>query len=95
MPSLAAYAGRLEAIPFDFPELIGALAPRAFLAIAPTGDSNFKWRSVERIIASAQPVYALLGAPANLDVVHPACEHDFPPEMRARAYAWLERHLAP
>jgi dienelactone hydrolase len=95
MPALAAYAGRLEAIPFDFPELIGALAPRAFLAIAPTGDSNFKWQSVERSIAAARPVYALLGAPANLDVVHPACEHDFPSEMRTRAYAWLERHLAP
>src|SRR5690606_15019271 len=28
MPKLAAYKGKLETIPFDFHELIGALAPR-------------------------------------------------------------------
>ncbi len=93
MPRLADYAGRLEEIPFDFHELLGALAPRAMLAIAPKGDANFKWRSVDRVIAAARPVYALHGAAARLDVEHPDCEHDFPPEMRERAYAWLERWL--
>jgi dienelactone hydrolase len=93
MPRLADYAGRLEAIPFDFHELLGALAPRAMLAIAPKGDANFKWQSVDRVIAAARPVYALHGAAARLDVVHPDCEHDFPPEMRERAYGWLERWL--
>jgi dienelactone hydrolase len=94
MPKLAEYAGRLQEIPFDFHELIGALAPRAFLAISPIGDSNFKWQSVDRIIAAARPVYALHGAADRLGVEHPECEHDFPPAMREKAYAWLERHLS-
>jgi hypothetical protein len=93
MPRLAEYAGRLEEIPFDFHELIGALAPRAFLAISPRGDSNFKWRSVDQVMAAARPVYRLHGAGDRIAVEHPDCEHDFPPEMRARAYAWLERFL--
>lgn len=93
MPRLAAYAGRLHEIPFDFHELVGALAPRAFLAIAPTGDSNFKWQSVDRILAAARPVYALHGAEERLAVEHPDCPHDFPPEMRERAYGWLEQGL--
>jgi dienelactone hydrolase len=63
MPALAGYAGRLQEIPFDFHELIGALAPRAFLAISPKRDSNFKWESVGRIIAAARPVFQLHGAP--------------------------------
>lgn len=91
MPRLADYAGRLQDIPFDFHELIGALAPRAFLAISPVGDSNFKWQSVEKIIAAVKPVYALHGVPEKLAVEHPDCAHDFPHEMRERAYTWLER----
>jgi dienelactone hydrolase len=93
MPALANYAGRLEEIPYDFHELIGALAPRAFLAISPKRDANFKWESVDRIIAAARPVFQLHGVPDRLDVVHPDIEHDFPTDMREKAYAWLEKHL--
>jgi dienelactone hydrolase len=93
MPALANYAGRLHEIPFDFHELIGGLAPRAFLAIAPKRDSNFKWESVDRIIRAARPIFALHGVADRIAVEHPDCEHDFPPEMRERAYAWLERYL--
>jgi dienelactone hydrolase len=93
MPRLAAYAGRLREIPFDFHELIGALAPRAFLAISPLRDSNFKWRSVDGVIAAARPVYALHGVADRLVVEHPDCAHDFPADMREKAYAWLARFL--
>jgi dienelactone hydrolase len=93
MPRLAEYAGRLDAIPFDFHELVGALAPRAFLAIAPIGDTNFKWQSVDSVLAAARPVYALHGAVDRLAVEHPECDHDFPPAMREKAYAWLEKFL--
>jgi predicted dienelactone hydrolase len=93
MPALADYAARLHDIPFDFHELIGALAPRAFLAISPQRDSNFKWQSVDRVMAAARPVFQLYGASDRIAVEHPDGEHDFPPDMRERAYAWLERFL--
>ena len=53
MPRLSEYRGRLAEIPFDFHELIGALAPRHVLMIAPLKDSNFRAESVDRIIAAA------------------------------------------
>jgi hypothetical protein len=93
MPRLAEYAGRLQEIPFDFHELVGALAPRAFFVNAPLRDSNFKWESVDRVIAAARPVYQLYGVPERLVVEHPDCEHDFPNEIREKAYAWLARWL--
>jgi dienelactone hydrolase len=93
MPALATYGGRLQEIPFDFHELIGALAPRAFLAISPKGDSNFKWESVDRVIAAARPVFRLHGALDRIAVEHPDGAHDFPPEMRQKAYEWLARFL--
>lgn len=94
MPRLLDYAGRLEDIPFDFPELIGALAPRVCFISAPLHDSNFKWESVDRIADAAKPVYELFGKPENLIVEHPDCDHDFPEAMREKAYELIASHLA-
>jgi hypothetical protein len=88
MPRLANY--KLSEIPFDFYELIGALAPRVCFINAPTGDSNFKWQSVDRIVAAARPIYELYGVPGNLSVVHPDCPHDFPDDIRAKAYGVID-----
>jgi len=66
MPRLADYRGRLEDIPFDFPELIGALAPRPVFVNAPLRDANFRWQSVERVVSAASAIYRLYGVPQNL-----------------------------
>ena len=87
MPRLSIYHGHLKDIPFDFHELIGALAPRPVLIVAPLRDSNFRHESVDRVAASAREIYALYGHPERLQVEHPDSEHDFPPEMCAKAYA--------
>ena len=63
MPRLAGYRGRLAEIPFDFHELIGALAPRHVLIIAPLKDHNFRAESVDRIVAAARPVYRAVRPP--------------------------------
>jgi hypothetical protein len=93
MPKLADYRGRLKDIPFDFHELIGALAPRHVLIVAPLKDSNFQAASVDRIVAAARPVFALYGHPERLRVEHPDCQHDFPDEMRAAAYGLFDSVL--
>src|SRR3989442_14064526 len=86
MLRLADYRGRLEDIPFDFHELIGALAPRHVFISAPLRDSNFRHDSVDRIAAAASQVYKLYGQPSRLRVEHPDCDHDFPEAMRSAAY---------
>jgi hypothetical protein len=93
MPRLADYAGRLEEIPFDFHELIGALAPRVCFIIAPLKDGNFKWDSVDRVVAAASQAYRLHGRPDHLIVEHPDCDHDFPDAMREKAYGLFAQHL--
>ena len=92
MIKLANYQGRLEEIPFDFHELVAALAPRVCFINAPLKDSNFKWDSVDRVVAAA-PIYKLHGKPGNLLVEHPDCDHDFPDAMREKAYKLFEAHL--
>jgi len=93
MPRMAKYEGRLGEIPFDFDDLIAALAPRPLFVNAPLKDSNFQWQSVDRVVASARDVYALLGAPDAITVEHPDSPHDFPKEQREHAYAMLEKAL--
>jgi hypothetical protein len=93
MPKLLQYQDRLIDIPFDFHEMIGALAPRVCYLSAPLKDDNFKWQSVDRIVAAARQVYKLYGKPENLMVEHPDCPHDFPDEIRQRAYVIFDRYL--
>jgi hypothetical protein len=93
MPALAAYRGRLEDIPFDFHELLGALAPRYVLIIAPLKDGNFRHESVDRVAAAAGEIYALYGHASRLRVEHPDCDHDFPEEMRRLAYELFDAVL--
>lgn len=91
MPKLLDYS--LQEIPFDFYELIGALAPRHCFVSAPFYDSNFKWRSVYRIQQAANGVYELYHAPNRLRVEHPNTEHEFPDTMRKIAYDLFDEVL--
>lgn len=90
MPELAKYRGRTNEIPFDFDDLLGALAPRPVLVIAPTEDGNFSAASVDKVAAQARQTYRAHGVENGIEVWHPEYGHDFPPEVRAQAYAWLE-----
>ena len=93
MLKLADYKGRLAEIPFDFHEMIGAIAPRNVLIIAPTMDHNFRADSVDRVAKAASSIYELYGHPEGLRVIHPECAHDFPPEMREIAYKLFDATL--
>jgi pimeloyl-ACP methyl ester carboxylesterase len=89
------YGLDLRKVPFDFPELIGALAPRAFFTSSPLHDANFEVQGVRICLDAARPVYALLGQSDRLAAVFPDAEHSFPPAARRAAYAFLDRYLKP
>lgn len=93
MLKMGEYLGRPEAVPFDYYELVAALAPRHFYINAPLHDANFKWDSVDRIVAAVGPVYALHGAAGRVVVRHPDCDHDFPDAQRLEAYELIGQVL--
>lgn len=80
-------------MPFDFTEVLAALAPRPVFVNAPLRDDNFEVSGVQDCVLAATPVYRLLGAESALTAVYPEAGHDFPPETRRQAYAWLDREL--
>jgi acetyl esterase/lipase len=95
MPAInSAYNNDPNLVPFDFPEIVGAFAPRAFLASAPVRDDNFEVSGVRDCMESARPVYDLFGKGERLQAQYPESAHDFPPEARQTAYRFLERGLS-
>jgi hypothetical protein len=96
MPRIASEYGAAAAkMPFDFAEILGALAPRAVFINAPLRDDNFEVSGVRDCVTAADPVYRLLEARAHLEAVYPNAAHDFPPATRLQAYAFIDRHLWP
>jgi dienelactone hydrolase len=94
MPRIKSVYGKdPKQMPFDFPEVLAAIAPRAVLAVAPLRDANFDVSGVRDCIAAARPVNELLGATENLRALHPDGVHEFSDDMRKAAYEFLDARL--
>ena len=72
---------------------MAAIAPRAFFSNSPLRDDNFAVAGVRKGEAKAREVFKLLRANEQLVVRYPDAAHDFPPEVRQEAYAFLDRVL--
>ena len=94
MPRIAeVYGSDPASMPFDFTEVLAAIAPRAVFVNAPAGDTNFEISGVKDCLKAARPVYALHAATDKLVASHPDCGHDFPPEVRTAAYEFVDSVL--
>ena len=87
------YQNDPDRVPFDFYEVVAALAPRAMFTNSPVRDSNFDVDGVRKVIDQAAAVYQLTGAADRLQAVYPEAGHSFPDDIRRQAYEWLDRQL--
>jgi len=94
MPRIAERFGNdPDRMPFDFPELLAAIAPRAVFVNAPLDDSNFDVGGVRKVESAARGVYELFDAGENFTVFYPDAGHEFPDDIRQAAYEWLDGRL--
>jgi dienelactone hydrolase len=95
MPLIAEKYGKDPArVPFDFPALLAALAPRALFINAPLGDTNFEVSGVRDCVDAAKTIYEkIFRADNRLAAVYPDAGHDFPAEIRDQAYRFLDQSL--
>jgi dienelactone hydrolase len=87
------YKNDPDMMPFDFYEVLGAIAPRPVFINAPLHDDNFDVGGVKKAVAEANKVFDLLGQPKGIVARYPDCAHDFPTEIRQEAYEWLDAQL--
>lgn len=96
MPKIAAvYGADPKKMPFDFTEILGSIAPRHVFINAPERDDNFDVSGVKDCVNAALPVYGLFEAKDRLQAAYPNAGHDFPPEVRQQAYAFIDKALRP
>jgi len=79
----------------DYGAVLAMVAPRPFFVAARTEDPIFPKDGIEETVAVARRAYGAAGAPDRLATFYEPGEHAFSPTMRAAAYAWLDRWLAP
>ncbi len=92
MPRIATeYDFSPDRMPFDFHEVLAAIAPRAVFIVAPLHDDNFDVAGVRECVEAARPIYKLLGHADRLQAVYPDAAHDFPQQEREQAYAFFDR----
>jgi dienelactone hydrolase len=82
-----------DQLPFDFHEVLAAIAPRAIFVNAPLHDSNFDVGGVRKVMAEVGKVYTLWEVPGELRAVYPDAKHSFPDSIRKQAYDWLDERL--
>lgn len=76
----------------DHGQVLGLVAPRAFLLIGgDSADGDQSWP----YIAEAIPVWKMLGAGRAVGLLNHHRGHAYPPEARTLAEAWLEWFLTP
>lgn len=91
MPRVAShYNYSPDQMPFDFAEVIAAIAPRAVFIVAPLHDDNFDVAGVRDVVKAVRPVYKRFGHRERLTVIYPHASHDFPATERAAAYSFLD-----
>ena len=94
-PAIATkYGNDPDQVPFDFPELVAAIAPRAFFASAAVKDNDFDVTGVRETLEFAKPIFALYRAEDRLRAYYPEAVHSFPPDAREAAYQFLDREIA-
>jgi hypothetical protein len=87
------YHNSATEMPFEFQEVLAAIAPRPIFVVAPLHDDNFDNEGVRDCIRAAQPIYKLLGNPGALVAKYPDSKHDFPDAERKQSYEFLDRAL--
>lgn len=80
-------------MPFNFSDVISAIAPRAFFSVSPINDANFNLEGVKKGIEIARKTYEQYGAGDLIQVRYPDADHDFPVESRKEAYAFIDKIL--
>ncbi|MEF3306626.1 alpha/beta hydrolase family protein [Paenibacillus sp. GYB003] len=93
LPKVTPYLSRYE-VPFEFHEIAALAAPVPSFHYFGQNDGIFPhWKAIGECMAELRELYRFLGAGDRFRAVMTDGEHDFPPEIREMAYAFLDRWL--
>lgn len=91
LPRLGFFAENEAHIPYDFHEILAAIAPRPLLIVAPSWDQYAVLEDVQQCVTEVRKVYGLYKTEQNLDLFVPADYGRFSPEMQQHVVQWLNK----
>jgi dienelactone hydrolase len=92
LPRLGFFAGKEERIPYDYYDILAAIAPRPIMVIAPKWDQYSSFEDIQKCVVNVEKVYELYQQKNNLTFVALEDYNRFSGEMKIRAIEWLQHN---
>ncbi|MEO6289984.1 MAG: alpha/beta fold hydrolase [Ginsengibacter sp.] len=89
LPRLGFFVGNEARIPYDFHEILGSIAPRPVLVIAPVMDKDATLKDVDDCVEESRKIYKLYGLPGNIQIFSPVDYNRFSKEMQDETVRWI------
>ncbi|HEY2881979.1 MAG TPA: alpha/beta fold hydrolase [Pirellulales bacterium] len=93
LPKLDQFIGQEDRIPYDYDELIAAIAPRPVYVFQPKLDRDAVPADVEQGVAQAKKVFGLYGADEKLVLDEPWDYNRLPAASQERIIKWMTDNL--
>jgi pimeloyl-ACP methyl ester carboxylesterase len=92
IPRLGFFVGHEAQIPYDFDELLAAIAPRPTLVVQPQLDRDATPADVHSSVEQARKVYGLYGSADHLALYEPWDYNRLPDKMQDWIVDWMSRN---
>jgi dienelactone hydrolase len=90
LPKLGFFVGYEKRTPYDFHEILAAIAPRPVLIIAPQLDKEAPFQDVKQCVEEVRKVYQLHNKNSSLDFYTPNDYNRFSLQMRQKMFNWID-----
>jgi hypothetical protein len=91
LPRLGLFIGKESQVPYDYDELMGAIAPRPLLVVQPQIDRDATPAEVKTAVERARRVYAALGAGEKLSLEEPWDYNRLATQTQEKAITWMKK----
>lgn len=93
LPNLGIYEGHEASIPYDYDDLIAAIAPRPVYIVSPTLDRSTTPADVHNAVEHARKIFALYNASDKLAIDEPWDYSRLPDPIQERAINWMKTNM--
>jgi dienelactone hydrolase len=95
LPRVGFFIGHEAQVPYDYNELLAAIAPRPVLVVQPQMDRDTTSADVHAAVDQARKVYSLYGATDQLALQEPQDYQRLPTATQDRIVQWMKDNLNP
>lgn len=93
IPRLGFFIQNETRIPYDFHEILAAIAPRPLLVVAPTWDQYASFTDIKQCIDEVKKVYELCKEKDKLELFAPEDYNRFSNEMKDKVVSWMKENF--